>query len=218
MGQNILIVDDISKNIQVLARILTDEGYEISYATNGQQAIKMVESEKYDLILLDIMMPGMDGFEVCRHIKEMPEKKDIPIIFLTARTQTQDIVKGFEKGAADYITKPFDSIELKARVANHILLKKAKDKISKQNLELQEKNKTLKELNFELSQALERVKTLEGIIPICSFCKKIRDDKGYWEQIEEYISTHTDADFSHGMCPDCMKIHYPDIDFPDRQS
>lgn len=217
MGFNILIVDDIGKNIQLLAKILTSEGYDISYATDGQQALKMVETENYDLILLDIMMPGMDGFEVCHLIKMNPAKKDIPIIFLTARTQSQDIVQGFEKGAVDYITKPFNTSELIARVANHLELKRAKDKIYAQNIELKEMNDELQVANNALGNALERVKTLEKIIPICCFCKKIRDDEqGYWLRFEEYIAKHTDADFSHGVCPGCMEKHYPDIDTEDK--
>lgn len=211
MGHNILIVDDIGKNIQVLGSILLKEDYAISYATDGQQALEMVETEDYDLILLDIMMPGMDGFEVCQRIKQMPEKKDIPIIYLTARTQKQDIVQGLTAGAVDYITKPFNSTELKARVQTHLALKKARDCISDQNIQLGKKNETLEKLNSELKEAMEKIKTLEGILPICSFCKKIRDDKGYWEQIESYMSKHADVLFSHGLCPDCLNSQYPEF-------
>ncbi|MFH2092633.1 MAG: response regulator [Pseudomonadota bacterium] len=211
MTENILIVDDVGKNIQVLARILSSDKYAISYATNGQKALEMVRTQNYDLILLDIMMPDMDGFEVCRKIKQMPDKKDIPIIYLTALTQKEDIVKGLETGAVDYIIKPFNSTELKARVNTHLELKKARDHITIQNIVLQERNEDLKTVNKELSAALDKIKTLEGIIPICCVCKKIRDDKGYWEQIELYISKHSKAAFSHGICPDCMKIQYPDF-------
>jgi sigma-B regulation protein RsbU (phosphoserine phosphatase) len=212
MTHNILIVDDIAKNIQVLGNILSKDGYAISYATHGRQALEMIAAEDYDLILLDIMMPELDGFEVCRRIKLMPGKKEIPIIFLTARIEKQDIVEGLNTGAVDYITKPFNSAELKARVLTHLQLKEARDNIAVQNIQLQEKSERLATLNRELKEALEKIKTLEGIIPICCMCKNIRDDQGYWERIEEYISKHSDAVFSHGICPECAKKHYPDYD------
>jgi phosphoserine phosphatase RsbU/P len=205
---NILIVDDIGKNIQVLASILNNEKYAISFATDGRQALEMIESEDYDLILLDVMMPDIDGFEVCRKIKKMKGKKDVPIIFLTAKTQQQDIAEGFEIGAVDYIVKPFHAGELKARVATHLQLKRAKDRITEQNRLLKNKNQELEHLNKALSDSLDTIKTLEGILPICCICKKIRDDKGYWEQIEAYISDHSEAQFSHGICPECMEKHY----------
>ena len=209
MGYNILIVDDISQNIQVLGSILPRESFDISYATDGRQALEMVASESYDLILLDIMMPGMDGFEVCRRIQQMPDKKEIPIIFLTARSQKQDIVQGLDTGAVDYVTKPFNASELRARVKTHLQLKKARERIKEQNNHLET-------LNRELKDALEKIKTLEGIIPICCVCKNIRNDKGYWEQIEAYMAQHSNAQFSHGICPDCCEKLYPDINMDKR--
>ena len=211
MAHNILIVDDIAKNIQVLGSILLKDGYAISFATSGQQALEMVAAEDYDLILLDIMMPELDGFEVCRRIKLMSGKNQIPVIYLTARTQKQDVVEGLSSGAVDYITKPFNSAELRARVNTHLELKQARDQIAQQNLQLRSQNEDLEKLNRELKQAMEKIKTLEGIIPICCMCKKIRDDGGYWEMIEEYMARHSDAVFSHGICPECARKHYPDI-------
>ena len=211
MTHNILIVDDIAKNIQVLGSLLFKEGYAISYATDGHQALEMIAANDYDLILLDIMMPELDGFEVCRRIKRMPEKKDIPVIFLTARIEKQDIVEGLNSGAVDYITKPFNSAELKARVLTHLQLKEARDCVAARNFQLKEKNEQLDALNRELQAAMEKIKTLEGIIPICCVCKKVRDDKGYWERIEAYLSRHSEAMFSHGICPDCAKEHYPEL-------
>lgn len=207
---NILIVDDIGKNIQVLAGILPTESYAISYATDGKNALQMIEEENYDLILLDVMMPVMDGFEVCKAIKKINGREEIPIIFLTARTEQIDINYGFEIGAVDYITKPFNSMELKARVETHLNLKRARDVIFHKNKLLQEQNDELERLNIQLTESIEKIKALEGIIPICCICKNIRDDKGYWKQIEEYISKHSEAQFSHGICPECKKKHYPE--------
>ena len=120
----ILIVDDILKNIQVLGTILKQEGYQINVAQNGLQALEMVEKVTLDLILLDVMMPELDGFETCKRLKANPETRDIPVIFLTARTATEDIVQGFELGAVDYISKPFNPTELLVRVHTHLTLYK----------------------------------------------------------------------------------------------
>ncbi len=134
----ILIVDDNTENIKVLGNILRGRGLKVSIANSGQNALKSIDYKPPDLILLDISMPNMDGFEVCEKLKAQPKTKDIPIIFLTARTQTEDIIKGFELGAVDYITKPFSPVELISRVQTHLELKKSKDIIDKQNKELKE--------------------------------------------------------------------------------
>ncbi len=209
--QNILIVDDIPTNIQLLVSILEKEGYAISFALDGEQALELIADEQFDLILLDVMMPGLSGFEICTTIKKMPEMQSIPIIFLTAKTERTDILNGFSVGGADYITKPFNTPELLARVQTHLELKRAGDLLIGQNKALTHKNEELKQLNLELQLALKTIQVLEGIIPICAFCKKIRDDKGYWDRVEAYITKHSKAQFSHSICPDCLKENYPDM-------
>ena len=169
----ILVVDDNSENRKILGNLLTKNGYEVGSASDGFKALKFIENILPDLILLDVMMPGMDGFEVCRKIKNDLTTKNIPIIFLTAKTNTEDIVKGFKLGGVDYVSKPFNSEELLARVNTHIELK-----------------------------------VLRGFLPICSKCKKIRDDEGYWHSVEEYISEHSDVQFSHGLCKTCADELY----------
>jgi len=141
-NSQILIVDDIPENLQILSNILYDCGLEISFATDGKMALESIAYNKPDLILLDVAMPEMDGFEVCRKLKTDEHTKDIAIIFLTARSQIEDIVKGFELGAVDYITKPFNSSELVSRVSTHLELKWSRDLIQKQNRELQMLNAT----------------------------------------------------------------------------
>jgi len=192
----VLIVDDTPRNINVLANVLSREGHLISAATSGKQAFTIIEKIVPDLILLDIMMPEMDGFEVCRRLKASPKTSNIPIIFLTAKTESEDIVTGFEMGAVDYVTKPFTASVLVARVRTHLDLKMIQERQAKTITSLEE--------------ALAKVKLLSGLVPICAHCKKIRDDKGYWNQIEVYISEHSEADFSHGICPDCVHELYPD--------
>ncbi len=129
----ILIVDDVPKNLQVLGSILGQEEYEIVAAVNGKNALTAIEEDMPDLILLDVMMPEMDGFEVCKRLKNSDKTKDIPIIFLTAKKEIDDVVKGFELGAADYVTKPFNSNELLKRVNTHLELKLTADNLRKSN-------------------------------------------------------------------------------------
>jgi len=118
--KKILIVDDVPKNIELAANILQTKNYNITFAKSGSIALEKVKSIDFDLILLDVMMPEMDGFEVCKILKEDDATKDIPVIFLTARSETENVVKGFELGAVDYVTKPFQTEELLARVKTHV--------------------------------------------------------------------------------------------------
>ncbi|MHB1275348.1 MAG: GGDEF domain-containing response regulator [Candidatus Humimicrobiaceae bacterium] len=133
----ILIVDDTPKNIQLLGSVLREENYKIAIANNGAQAVSIASQIRPDLILLDVMMPGLNGFETCQKIKEIEEIKKIPIIFLTAKSEIEEIVNGFKVGAVDYITKPFNIYELKARVKTHIELKISKDLLEESNIKLE---------------------------------------------------------------------------------
>jgi DNA-binding response OmpR family regulator len=179
----ILVIDDNPQNLQVVGSILVEQGYTPRAVQSGKQALKSLETFVPELILLDVSMPEMNGFETCRQIKAMTVGKDIPIIFLTARTEIDDILEGFDIGAVDYVSKPFNSRELLARIKLHLELKWSKEEINR----------------------------LESFLPICSFCKKIRDDKGYWDSVEKYISDRTESEFSHSICPECLKEHYPEL-------
>jgi DNA-binding response OmpR family regulator len=174
----ILAVDDKPQNLQFLGKLLSDNGYEVGMARSGQQALNFVTKNEPDLILLDIMMPGMDGYEVCRRLKSDFGTQHIPIIFITAKTDTDDVVKGFEVGGVDYVAKPFNSAELLARIRTHI-----------------------------------EMKILRGLLPICSGCKKIRDDEGFWKQVDSYLEAHSEVIFTHGICPDCMDSLYGESDW-----
>jgi DNA-binding response OmpR family regulator len=214
---NILIVDDVPKNIQVLGNILRQEGYCVSFSTSGKQALELVQSDSLDLLLLDVMMPQMDGYEVCRKLKETPKGRGIPIIFITARTEREDILKGFAVGGMDYVTKPFDSPELLARVKTHLRLKQSGDRIRLANQELAEKNRELVRLNEELQTALKEIKTLRGILPICSYCRKIRkkdappERQDSWITLESYLDAYSEAKLSHSICPGCMQMLFPHL-------
>lgn len=186
----VLIVDDIAENIHMMMALLQDD-YDLIPAKRGQAALdKIAKGLRPDLVLLDIVMPEVDGYEVCRQLKANPATSEIPVIFITAVSEAMDAAKAFELGAVDYITKPFNPPTVKARVATHVKL-----------------SRTIK----ELQEAIQQIETLSGLIPICASCKKIRDDKGYWNQIEEYIRVRTKAQFSHGICPDCAAKLYPGL-------
>jgi PleD family two-component response regulator len=194
---NILIIDDSPENLSVLTRMLVEQGYQARPAISGELALKAIPKVRPDLILLDIMMaPGLDGYEVCRRLKADELTRDIPIVFMSALHDTINKIKAFECGGVDYITKPFQVEEVLARVNTHLALRRLQQR--------------LEEKNVQLEEALASIKTLRGLLPICANCKKIRDDHGYWKQIEEYIESHSEALFSHGLCPDCADKLYAD--------
>ncbi|MGE3727943.1 MAG: response regulator, partial [Candidatus Sericytochromatia bacterium] len=165
---NILIVDDVPANIQLVASLLADQDYELSFATSGQDALAQVQETAFDLILLDFMMPGMDGIEVAEQLKQNPKTRDIPIIFLTAKTDEESVIAGFRAGAADYVTKPFNSSELLARVQTHLQLKYSRDALHKRNQELQEaiemKNRFLSIASHDLKNPLGVVMGFSSIL------------------------------------------------------
>lgn len=191
----ILAVDDARASLKLLTGILTAEGYEVRPAESGELALASVLAGPPELILLDVVMPGMDGFQVLRWLKARETVRDIPVIIISALTETAQRVEGLKLGAVDFISKPFQAEELLARVQIH--------------LELHRLRVRLEEQAAKLRQALAKVKMLSGLVPICAYCKKIRDDKGFWSQIESYIRDHSEAEFSHGICPECAKTLFP---------
>lgn len=184
----VMIVDDATENLKVLIELLKDD-YQLIPLKSGQIALEKLEKDLLpDLVLLDIVMPDMDGYELCAKIKNNSKTKEIPVIFITAVSEAMDDAKAFDLGAVDYIPKPFNPLTVKARVSTHIQL-----------------YRTVK----QLQTALNDIKTLSGLIPICAACKKVRDDKGYWSQVEDYIQERSEAQFSHGICPNCTAEYYP---------
>lgn len=193
----ILIVDDEEINIQVLGSALKSE-YDIDRATNGHEAISRAKLQLPDLILLDVMMPELNGFEVCKILKQDEALAHIPVIFLTAMNSINDEKEGLKAGGIDYLTKPVNIDLVRLRVRNHIDLVKSTDIIRSQR-------DLLAEQKAELEASIARIKHLEGIIPICMYCKQIRDTDSSWHQLESYITQHSDAFFSHGICPACYE-------------
>ena len=200
-----LVVDDSPDMRKLIQSILTTKGQtEVLTAESARDAFRHLAIDDHesgdvaiDLILMDIMMSDMDGIRACQRIKAVERLREIPIIMVTGRTDSEDLRAAFAAGAMDYITKPLNSVELLARVSSALALKRAIDIRKARERELVERHQ-------QLEQALKEVKVLRGLIPICFSCKKIRDDQGYWHTIEAYIQAHSEVDFSHGLCPECM--------------
>jgi len=193
----ILIVDDEPVNIGVLANALKGS-YEICTALNGYDAIRLVKEEAPDLVLLDVMMPELDGLQVCRLIRAEGAFADTPVIFVTAVDSMEGEMQGLELGAVDYITKPMNLKLAKLRIRNQIELKRQRNLV-------EEKNALLTRQKAELEATLGRIRRLEGMISICISCKKVRADSDAWQKIEQYVTEHSEAVFSHGFCPECFE-------------
>ncbi|MDP4267739.1 MAG: response regulator [Bacteroidota bacterium] len=179
----ILIVDDNSNNIQVLGSILRDAKYIVGFANNGHQAIEILNNTKdYDLVLLDVSMPEMDGFEICKTIQQDKELRNIPVIFITVYNEIENVLKGFNIGARDYITKPFNSRELLSRIKTHIKLKHKSDQIKYMNQMLREKNKGMSDSIVYAS------KIQEAMMPSIEILKEKFIDCFIYEKPKDIVS------------------------------
>lgn len=186
----VLVADDDLVSRRLLQGILGRWGYEAVLAGSGDEAWELLQQPDAPCIaILDWMMPGMDGTQVCALARRLPATAGVYILLLSAKDRKEDLISGLESGANDYLTKPFDRDELRARL-----------RVGSRVVELQQ---MLARRVAELQQALAEVKTLEGIIPICMYCKRIRDDQDFWSRVEAYITRRSNAQFSHGVCPDC---------------
>lgn len=196
----ILIAEDDPVSRRVLSATLSKFGYEVVVVTDGAQAWDALQREDApQLAILDWMMPEIDGVELCRRVRALPTATPPFLILLTAKSGKEDVVAGLDAGANDYLTKPFDRGELRARV-----------QVGAHVLELQG---NLAARVRDLEAALSQVKQLQGLLPICSYCKKIRDEQNYWHRVESYLSEHTAVEFSHGICPSCYtEVVQPQID------
>jgi DNA-binding response OmpR family regulator len=202
----VLIADDDDVLRLRLRTILARRGHEVIATADGADAWERLrEPGAPRLAVLDWMMAGVDGIEVCRRVRAAPELRGTYLILLTSREGKGHVIEGLRAGANDYVTKPFDPDELYARV-----------NVGFQVVELQSE---LARRVQELEDALARVNQLQGLLPICSYCKSIRDDHDYWHRVEAYISRHSSAQFSHGVCPDCYeKILAPQLEGLARQT
>lgn len=195
----ILIADDDPLSRRLLQATLQRTGYEVLETENGAQALELLLTPQGPrLAILDWMMPEIDGAEVCRRLRQRDDLGYVYVLLLTARGCKEDLVDGFKAGADDYLIKPFDPLELRSRVA-----------VGERLINLQS---ALNTKVRELQSALMHVKQLQGLIPICMHCKKIRDDESTWHRLETYIQEHSEAMFTHSLCDDCLAEHYPQFE------
>lgn len=196
----VLVADDESMAKKMIESLLISWGYRAVTACDGNEAWDILQDEDAPRVaILDWMMPGLKGPEICQKVRKLPHSEMTSLILLTSKADKTDIVAGLKAGANDYITKPFDSEELRVRV-----------QIASQMVRLQT---ALADRVKQLEEAMAHIKMLQGFLPICSYCKKIRDDQNYWQQLEAYFSNHSDVQFSHGICPECYEKHVrPEIE------
>ena len=188
----ILIAEDNRASRRALEEHLARWGYDVVSTADGAAAWgAFQEPGAPRLAILDWVMPGLDGVEVCRRVRARPAAEPAYIILLTARGGSDDVVAGLESGADEYLTKPVDPDELRARL-------RAGCRVLQLRASLEARVR-------ELEAALARVKQLQGLLPICCYCKKVRSDENYWQQVESYLVEHADVRFSHGICPDCYE-------------
>ncbi len=229
----ILIVEDSPTQQKDLQNILESHGYRTRTSMNGNEALDFLNNNRPDIIITDIIMPEMDGYELCRRIKSDDKMKNIPVILLTVLCEPADIFKGLACGADNFVTKPYREEYLLSRI-EYIMLNQEnrtpgmdeggielvfsgkKMNITSPKIQILDllisaydtviqKNRELEAANRKLREANEKIKTLSGLLPICSVCKKIRNDTGYWDSLEKFLAEHIDVSFSHGYCPDCAK-------------
>jgi AmiR/NasT family two-component response regulator len=199
----VLIAEDDYLVSETIKRALKELDYElVGKTSDGVEAVEMACTVKPDVVLMDIQMPELDGLEATRQIQS---RCPMPVVVLTAHESQELVEKASEVGVSAYLIKPPKQTEIERAIT--IALARHDDLMACR--ELKAELETQKE---KLEKALAEIKTLRGILPICASCKNIRDDKGYWNQIEVYIRDHSEAEFTHGICPECAKKLYPDLD------
>ena len=198
----ILVVEDDPFFQRVLQKRLAIDGYQVVTANDGREGMKAIVTHEPDLVISDWMMPEVDGLELCQSVKTGLREAAPYFILLTAKGEINDRLLGLETGADDYLVKPCDQGELMARV-------RAGLRIVLLAQELRRTVADLRQANAELESSRAEINRLSDMLPICSFCKKVRSADGEWHEIDEYLQSRDQADFSHGICPDCRTEHYP---------
>lgn len=240
---HILIVEDSNTQALKLDHLLQFNGYRTTITANGREAMEFMATTLPDLVITDVVMPEVNGYELCRRIKADPRFRKIPVMLLTTLAEVEDIIKGLESGANNFIIEPYDDKVLLSVVedmadnpggdqeeddakACEVQLRGKKHRLSTQKNQIfnmllsafenmLQKSRELEETNRRLTEAAETIKTLQCLIPICAKCKSIRDDDGYWERVEVYIGKFSEVEFTHSICPKCAEELYPEF-YPKR--
>jgi sigma-B regulation protein RsbU (phosphoserine phosphatase) len=194
----VLIAEDEFVSSALLQNHLRAWGYTPIAVGNGSEALDiLMGSDAPELALIDWLMPSLTGLEVCQQVRQFDKPVPPYIILVTGRNRKEDIIQGLRAGAQDYVTKPFDEEELRARVD-----------VGRRMIELQQQ---LAKRVAELEEAGKRITQLHGLLPMCRRCRKVRDDGGYWSEVETYITRNFDAKFSEGLCPECYTTALSEI-------
>ena len=198
----ILVAEDDAVTRKILAVTLERLGWDVVTASDGLAAWQALETLKGkdapELVVLDWMMPGLEGIEICRRLRATAGFEFVYVILLTSRGDKRDLSEGLAAGANDYITKPFDPVELEARV-----------RVGERMVNLQ---RSLAARVTEWEAALGEVRALQGLLPICSYCKKVRNEANYWEQVDSYLASHSAVTLTHGICPSCLETMMKELD------
>lgn len=203
--QAVLVVDDSPTDLLYLTKLLEAPEHHILTASSGEEALQVLKGFEFALVLLDVHLEGMNGFQIAEEIRNHDRMKHLPIIFISATSKDQQqVFRGYDLGAVDYLFKPVEPNLLKSKVNIFCALSRQRRVIQQQLEEIQAKNEVL-------HRQLEEIQTLRGLVPICARCKSVRDDSGFWQSIEAYVSDHSEAEFSHSLCPDCANALYPGI-------
>jgi len=192
----IFLVDDDTINLKLLKTVLAQAGFANTLLfASGEAMLRELETTLPDLILLDIMMPGLDGYEVLGKVKTSPHSANVPVIMVTAvglDEEMEPLRRCFDLGAVDYLSKPYSTVELLVRIKSALKLEKQRQ---------------------DLETAAARIRALEKLLPICSYCKKVRSDRNHWQDVEVYITENTDTSFTHSICPECYNLYVkPQLD------
>jgi DNA-binding response OmpR family regulator len=194
----ILIAEDDTIIRRLLEVTLSRSGYEVAAVSNGRQALEeILQPDGPRLAVLDWMMPEIDGLDVCRRVRGSANAPYVYMLVLTAKGRKEDLLEGLDAGADDFLTKPFDPQELRSRL-----------RVGRRLLDLEA---ALRARVGELQEALDQVEQLQGLLPICMHCKKIRDEENRWQRVETYIAQRSAAEFTHALCEECRERHYPRV-------
>lgn len=202
---NVLIVDDEPISLAMMESMLDIPDYVTHTASGGGEALELVRQHAFAVALVDVQMPRMGGFELVRRLRAIPSTESLPVIFVTGMPAEESfILEGYDAGAVDLLFKPPDPCILRGKVGVFC-------ELYRKDQQLREQMKRIEEANALLQRRLDEIHRLRELLPICSTCKKIRNDDGYWEQVDVYLQQHGGTKFSHGICPDCLHEMYPDI-------